>query len=70
VSKTIYVYANWEGMTPPILIGELNSSMIRNSEVFRFSYHQSWVNSKYCQQIDADLHLYMGEQFATNNQNF
>jgi len=70
MDKTIYVYANWEGLEPPKLVGTLNSSIIRNSEVFRFSYHPEWINSDHCQQIDADLHLYSGEQFATNNQNF
>jgi len=53
-----------------MLVGVLTSSIIRNSEVFRFAYDSDWLDSKYCLQIDSDLHLYVGEQFATNDQNF
>jgi len=70
MDKIIYVYANWEGLEPPMLVGSLNSTLIRNNEVFRFSYDENWIKSEHCQQIDSDLHLYAGEQFAKNNQNF
>ena len=70
MSKSIFVYADWEEIKKPELVGVLKVSQVRNSEVFRFAYEKKWLLSEYSQQIDSDLQLYAGEQFSKNNQNF
>ena len=66
----IFVYAHWLGVDAPLLVGTLRSSLIRGREHFSFSYDKNWLNSQYALQIDPTLHLYSGEQHATDNKNF
>jgi len=70
MSQSIYVFADWEEIEEPELVGVLNVAQVRNSEVFRFAYENTWLQSEYRQQIDADLQLYVGDQFSKNDQNF
>lgn len=70
MSKEIYVFASWEGLIKPELIGVLSSDVVRGKESFRFSYDNNWLKSPFVQQIDPDLHLYSGEQYSLNAQNF
>ncbi|MDA3977423.1 type II toxin-antitoxin system HipA family toxin [Gallibacterium sp. AGMB14963] len=70
MSKEIYVFASWEELIKPELIGVLSSDVVRGKESFRFSYDNNWLKSPFVQQIDPDLHLYSGEQYSLNAQNF
>ncbi|MDP8189049.1 HipA domain-containing protein [Pasteurella skyensis] len=70
MSKQIYVFADWEIFSKPELVGILSSDIVRGKEHFRFSYDKGWLISSYVQQIDPNLHLYPGEQYSTNTQNF
>ncbi|WP_176552586.1 type II toxin-antitoxin system HipA family toxin [Testudinibacter sp. TR-2022] len=70
MSKNIYAFAHWEQFTSPILVGTLISDIVRGKENFRFSYDIDWLTSPFAQQIDPELHLYRGEQYSTNTQNF
>ncbi|MDP8185356.1 type II toxin-antitoxin system HipA family toxin [Phocoenobacter skyensis] len=70
MSKQIYVFADWEIFSEPELVGILSSDIVRGKEHFRFSYDKGWLISSYVQQIDPNLHLYPGEQYSTNTQNF
>jgi len=70
--REILVYADWEGLSGPEYVGVLSSERVRGSEVFSFSYSESWLKNKYAQVIDPDLQLYSGRQYlaAGDKQNF
>ena len=71
----IWVYADWvldksHPKTEPQLIGKLTASVIRNKELFSFSYSADWLKSPYALQIDPELHLFDGRQYSSDNNNF
>lgn len=74
MEKTIYVFADWTlldgtSFEAPQLVGTLTSNVIRNKELFSFSYAPDWLNSSFAQPIDPELQLFEGRQFS-NESNF
>lgn len=67
--KEIFVYADWNGIKEPSLMGILYSETIRGKEIFSFEYKDEWLKSEYAQVIDPDLQLYKGQQFLSNIKN-
>lgn len=70
MSMEVYVFADWEDFTEPVLVGTLRSSIIKNKEHFDFSYDNVWLQSPFAQKIDPDLNLYSGEQHSEGSKNF
>lgn len=70
MSRSVYVFADWEEFDEPTLVGTLRSSVIKNKEHFSFSYDNDWLQSPYAQKIDPDLNLYSGEQHSEDSKNF
>jgi len=70
MSRSVYVYADWEDFSEPALVGTLRSSVIKNKEHFSFSYDEAWLQSPFAQKIDPDLNLYSGEQHSEDAKNF
>ena len=68
--KEIYVFADWEEFDEPTLVGILRSGVVKSKEHFSFTYDEAWLQSKFAQQIDPELHLYVGEQHSNEQQNF
>jgi serine/threonine-protein kinase HipA len=64
--KEIYVYAHWEKINDPFLMGTLTSVKTRGKEVFAFEYDQAWLESELNAQVDPDLLLYPGQFYTTN----
>jgi len=58
--RKIYVYAHWQGINPPFLIGFLYSERLRGKEVFSFEYAEKWLKSEHAFLLDPDLQLYSG----------
>jgi serine/threonine-protein kinase HipA len=68
--KEILVYADWIGLKEnPTLLGKLYSTLVRGNEVFSFEYSDKWLNSKFAQVIDPDLHLYSGTHYLDDKKN-
>lgn len=68
---TIYVYAHWEGMETPKLMGVLHSERLKGKEIFSFEYDKEWLKSGYIHLMDPNLQLYTGFQYPSNDkQNF
>jgi serine/threonine-protein kinase HipA len=63
VQKEIMVYAHWEGMKNPMMMGILQATPTRGKEIFSFEYTREWLSSGMAQQIDPDLQLYSGPQY-------
>ena len=70
MTTDIYVFADWEAIHDPVLVGTLRSSVVRRKEHFSFSYDEDWLQSPYAQQIDPALTLYSGEQHGEDDKNF
>jgi len=62
--KTIQVYADWEGLSGPIVMGKLYATPVRGKEVFSFEYDSSWLKSSHAQILDPNLGFYSGPQYA------
>lgn len=58
--REIYVYAHWEGIENPALIGVLWSERLRGKEIFSFQYDEEWLKSPNVSVLDPDLQLYSG----------
>ena len=61
--RIVFVYADWEGLKEPILMGTLSATHLRGKEIFSFEYDKDWLKSKYVQILDPDLQLYSGLQY-------
>lgn len=63
----IYVYADWQGLQGPRLMGVLFAERLRGKEVFAFEYGEDWLQSPYAQLLDPDLQLYGGMQYLNDS---
>lgn len=61
--REIKVYAHWEFIQEPILMGVLISTPAKGKEIFSFEYSREWLKSDYIYMIDPDLQLYSGRFF-------
>jgi serine/threonine-protein kinase HipA len=66
-NKTILVYADWEEIGYPVLMGKLVSTHIRGKEVFSFEYSAEWLASEHVAVIDPGLQLYSGTQYVSED---
>lgn len=64
IQKAIQVYAHWQGMEEPVLMGKLFTAVSRGREIFSFEYDSVWLKSPYGQPLDPDLGLFTGLQYA------
>ena len=68
-SKNIFVYAAWEELRVPTLLGCLNSQLVRGKEIFAFEFDSEWLESKSLQMLDPDLQFYAGRQYRHSGNN-
>lgn len=64
--KEIFVYAHWDGIEAPLLMGSLYATPSRGKEIFSFEYDKRWLKSAYAQIIDPDLQLFEGAQYLND----
>lgn len=67
LQREIQVYAHWQTMEQPILMGLLRSSSVKGKEIFAFEYDKTWLKTSYAQFLDPDLQLYSGPQYLSDN---
>lgn len=65
--KEILVYAHWEGIKSPFLMGSLFSVTTKGKEIFSFEYTKEWLSSDFQFTLDPDMQLYSGRYFPTND---
>lgn len=68
MSREIEVWADWQDLGSPILMGHLRSSLTRGKEVFSFSYESEWLASGAARQLDPDLRLFGGPQYLNSGE--
>jgi len=64
MSREIEVWADWQELGSPVLMGHLRSSLTRGKEVFSFSYDDGWLKGRAARQLDPDLLLFGGPQYV------
>lgn len=64
--KEILVYAHWNGIEVPFLMGSLYATPSKGKEIFSFEYDKGWLASDYSQIIDPDLQLFEGAQYLND----
>ncbi len=70
-SKTdIYVYADWQGMKEPVLIGTLSAQQAKGKKAFSFEYNPDWIKSGEQRILDPDIGWFKGKQFPNGKENF
>ncbi len=65
--KTIYVFAHWEELEKPVVMGLLKTAQTRGKEIFSFEYDDNWLKSGNVQFLDPDLQFYKGTQYTRND---
>lgn len=43
--KNVYVFADWEELSEPALVGILSADRVRGKDFYSFSYDKSWLVS-------------------------
>lgn len=66
--RTVYVYAHWEGMSDPLLVGILCSERLKGNEIFSFEYDDEWLRNGSSHLLDPDLQLYQGHHYQSEEQ--
>ncbi len=64
--KELFVFADWQELKKPTLMGTLHVTPSKGTEIFSFEYAKTWLESGYSQQIDPDLQMYSGQQFTSD----
>jgi serine/threonine-protein kinase HipA len=62
--KQIEVWADWFEDGRPQMVGWLHSFITRGKETFSFEYHEGWLGGPCKLQLDPQLKLFKGAQFA------
>lgn len=66
----IYVYAHWQGMQEPKMIGVLSAHYAKGKKAFSFEYDKDWIRSEQQLLLDPDIKFYSGPQYPNNKENF
>ena len=66
--RYVHVYANWQEIEEPILMGEIQSERLKGKEIFSFEYDNDWLASGHAQLLDPELQLYTGLQHLGGDQ--
>lgn len=59
----ILIYADWESLGGPRLMGTLSVLHTKGREVFSFAYEKQWLEAGIAQHLDPDLQFYAGPQY-------
>jgi serine/threonine-protein kinase HipA len=71
LNKTdIYVYAHWQGMTEPKIVGILSAQQAKGKKAFSFAYDKVWLKTENTFLLDPDIQLYSGPQYPNQKENF
>lgn len=66
----LFVYAQWQGMVEPKLIGTLSAHQGKGRKSFSFEYDKNWIKSEQQFLLDPDIQWFSGQQFPNQKENF
>jgi|TARA_Y100000385_G_scaffold176416_1_gene182310 serine/threonine-protein kinase HipA len=59
----IYVYADWQELLKPQLMGKVHRSVVRGEEILAFEYEQEWLKRGEALLLDPRLQFVEGRQY-------
>lgn len=62
--KTLLVYADFDWLDEPTLIGELGYESLRGSDSYSFEFDRDWLSKYGGLYLSADLNNYLGKQYT------
>lgn len=62
--KLLYVYADFDWLASPILVGELGYESLRGSDSYSFRYDNDWLRQYGNLFLSADINNYPGQQYT------
>lgn len=62
--KKLYVYADFDWLTSPMLIGELSYESLRGNDSYGFCYDKQWLSKYGNLFLSDDLRNYPGQQYS------
>ena len=62
--KTLYVYADFDWLDEPLLVGELGYESLRGSDSYSFKYDNDWLRQYGNLFLSADINNYPGQQYT------
>jgi len=65
--RSVYVFADWDGLPERMCVGQLQSELLRGKEVFSFQYSAEWLSSNFAQTLDPDLFYSEGLQYLSDD---
>jgi serine/threonine-protein kinase HipA len=67
MSRTVLLYAHWEWLETPLLIGSLQVGSIRGKESVAFAYEKNWLESTDAILLDPELEHFEGFQYPSDS---
>ena len=65
--KILYVYADFDWLEAPMLVGELGYESLRGSDSYSFRYDNDWLRQYGSLFLSADINNYPGQQYTQPN---
>ncbi len=62
--RTIFIYADFDWLEKPLLLGELGYESLRGSDSYSFKYDNSWLRQYGSLFLSADINNYPGWQYT------
>ena len=62
--KTLLVYADFDWLTAPMLVGELGYESLRGSDSYAFKFNDEWLRHYGSLFLSADINNYPGQQYT------
>ena len=62
--KTLFVYADFDWLNEPLLVGELGYESLRGSDSYSFKYNNDWLRQYGSLFMSADINNYPGQQYT------
>lgn len=62
--RTLYIYADFDWLDEPLLVGELGYESLRGSDSYSFKYDNDWLRQYGSLFLSADINNYPGQQYT------
>jgi serine/threonine-protein kinase HipA len=62
--KTLYVYADFDWLSTPMLVGELGYESLRGTDSYAFKFDDEWLRHYGSLFLSADINNYPGQQYT------
>ena len=62
--RTLFIYADFDWLDKPLLVGELGYESLRGSDSYSFKYDNEWLHQYGGLFLSADINNYPGQQYT------